>query len=231
MRAVDVEIAARRGIERGLRAVLPHRDPSRDFGNGVEVAPRGEIRQPGRREIARLGTDRDHRPVDPVAFLALVLVRHRIADAVRFAIGALERHRHAAPAERERRILAIGIPDIGQRHPARRAVDEQPRLDRAPAVDVRPAEAFDEHRPDRKFDRPVGCDLRLLRRGDRDETLLVGIVAEQRRAQRIADAGRGLSGVVAAKQAERRKLRRHRVALDERLIDAGQRTRRSPARA
>src|SRR3546814_19968450 len=69
-------------------------------------------------EIPRLRPDRHDRTVQAVAFLALILVRHRIADAVRLAIGALERHRHAAPAARPRRILAIGVPDIGQGGPA-----------------------------------------------------------------------------------------------------------------
>src|SRR3546814_17326516 len=67
-------------------------------------------------------------------------------SAVRFAIGALEAYRNPPSAQRQRRILAVGVPDIGQGGPARRAVDQQARFDRPPAVHIRPTEAFDEHR-------------------------------------------------------------------------------------
>src|SRR3546814_16740042 len=59
-------------------------------------------------EIARLGPDRDDFAGEAVAFLALILVRHRVADAVRFAIGALEAYRNPPSAQRQRRILEIG---------------------------------------------------------------------------------------------------------------------------
>src|SRR3546814_12123881 len=94
--------------------------------------------------IRGLGTDRDDFARLAVAFLALIFVRHRIWDAVHSAVGRLEGHGHAPPGDRQRRILAVGIPDIGQRGPAVRAVEEQARLARAPAILPVPAEAFDD---------------------------------------------------------------------------------------
>src|SRR3546814_3353642 len=92
MRAIDVEIGARALRDAARLRVVPlrHRRFKRRGILEIDAAQLVGSRRV-EDEIARLGPDRDDFAGEAVAFLALILVRHRVADAVRFAIGALER--------------------------------------------------------------------------------------------------------------------------------------------
>src|SRR3546814_8102746 len=60
-------------------------------------------------------------------------------------------------------------------------------LSRTAAVVLEPAKAFDDQAADRESDMAVRRDTRLLARRHPDQPVFFGIVAEQRRVQRIGE--------------------------------------------
>ena len=109
MGAVYVEIGAGHSLGAGSTTLFPDH---KLVCTGWQFAHIG--RKPFAGQIACLGTDRDDRIVQPVAFLALVLVRYAVADG----LASWRDYRNARTCNRQRSVGLLRVPDIGQRHPA-----------------------------------------------------------------------------------------------------------------
>ena len=153
MAAIDVQIAARARVQRGVCIQIVGIARAR-FANGAGPAVQiTGLGQPGELvpvatgigivaiDVSGCRTDRLDRPrriVDGVTAGALIGVRHRIGKVLAAAIVCDQRQAFDRAGALQAGLGLFGIPDIGQGQPAALAVHQDSRLDQADTGQVQP---------------------------------------------------------------------------------------------
>ena len=216
MRAVHVEIGARCGGQRRAFTRLPQRQLVGILRHGIEMPVRDHPAQPGMRQIARLRADRDHRPVEPVTFLALVLVGNAVTDR-------LPRRGGQVDPRADHRQLRIGlrlVPQIGQRQPAVRAVQQHARFDQSPFAALAEGKGLDQRRTHRQVEQAFALCAELRPRCAVDKPQFLSAIGIERRVQAIwMDLGHGQLRARIVEKSVVRQQARHPIAHDRGVID------------
>ena len=168
-------------------------------------------------QVPRLWPDRRDRVAAHVAALALVGVRHTVADGLALMPDIKPRARQLKP-----RVACLRIPDIRPGLPASRLPYQKTRFDQPCAVRI--SEGLDEDRADRKLKRLLRLIARRRRRPD--EAQLFRVIRKKWRGEVIGRHAlhRDLGGTIGEKPVLGQPFRRF-LRHQGRLIDGRRRER------
>ena len=227
--AVDLEPGSSPGFERAAVGVVPDRQSrslgrGRSSGKGPQAGPVLELVLDSRRvrevavQVPGLGADRRHGLARLVASLALVGIGDDVVIRSRLAVAMdpLDVLRSAGKLESGLGLLCV--PDVGQADPSVGFSFQNPRLDQPPTLGriariARIGERLGDHGADGKVEGVAVAVGRMRSRRQLEESILQGVVAEERRVQIVGNdaLGRLLRCAVADEEAVLREPFRGRL--------------------